>query len=192
LRRGGGPKDATEETTVSEPPALRPRNVRIERVIERTIFASRWLLAPFYLGLILGLVALLIKFAQRAVSLLATVLSASGNDVIVGILSLIDLSLMANLLLIVIFAGYESFVSRMDLEGHAVRLDWMGQIGFGDLKLKLMASIIAISAIYVLEEFMNVGNVSDRDLAWVTGIHLAFVISGVLLAVMDRLTGREH
>lgn len=177
---------------MSEPPALRPRNVRIERVIERTIFASRWLLAPFYLGLILGLVALLIKFAQRAVSLLATVLSASGNDVIVGILSLIDLSLMANLLLIVIFAGYESFVSRMDLEGHAVRLDWMGQIGFGDLKLKLMASIIAISAIYVLEEFMNVGNVSDRDLAWVTGIHLAFVISGVLLAVMDRLTGREH
>lgn len=175
---------------MSEPPAPRPRNSPVERLIERTIFGSRWLLAPFYLGLILGLVALLVKFAQHTVALLGQTLQASGNDIIVGILSLIDLSLMANLLLMVIFAGYESFVSRMDLEGHAVRLDWMGQVGFGDLKLKLMASIVAISAIHVLEEFMNVGHVSDRDLAWVTGIHLLFVVSGVLLAVMDRLTER--
>ena len=97
---------------------------------------------------------------------------------------------MANLLLIVIFAGYESFISRMDLDGHAVRLDWMGQVGFGDLKLKLMASIVAISAIHVLEEFMNVDHATDRDLAWVLGIHVAFVVSGVLLAVMDKLTAR--
>ena len=177
---------------MSELPAPRPRNVPVERLIERTIFASRWLLAPFYLGLLLGLAALLVKFVQRTATLLAGVLTISGNDVIVATLSLIDLSLMANLLLIVVFAGYESFVSRMDLEGHAVRLDWMGQIGFGDLKLRLMASIVAISAIHVLEEFMNVGHVSDRDLGWVVGIQLVFVVSGVLLAFMDRLMERGH
>ena len=175
---------------MSEAPALRPRVSPAERLIERTIFGSRWLLAPFYLGLILGLVALLAKFAQHLAALLAHTLDASGNETIVGILSLIDLSLMANLLLMVIFAGYESFVSRLDVEGHAVRLDWMGQVGFGDLKLKLMASIVAISAIHVLEGFMNVGHLADRDLAWIVGIHLAFVVSGVLLAVMDRLTER--
>lgn len=177
---------------MSEVPSLRPRNSPVERLIERTIFGSRWLLAPFYLGLILGLVALLVKFVQRTVALLVGALSATGNDIIVSILSLIDLSLMANLLLMVIFAGYESFVSRLDVEGHSVRLDWMGQVGFGDLKLKLMASIVAISAIHVLEGFMNVAHLGDRDLAWVVGIHLVFVVSGVLLALMDRLTERGH
>ncbi len=177
---------------MSELPVPRPRNSPVERLIERTIFASRWLLAPFYLGLLVGLVALLVKFVQRAIALLAGALTLSGNDVIIATLSLIDLSLMANLLLMVVFAGYESFISRMDLEGHAVRLDWMGQIGFGDLKLKLMASIVAISAIHVLEEFMNVGHVSDRDLGWVVGIQLVFVVSGVLLAFMDRLMERGH
>lgn len=172
-----------------EPPLPRPPSRPVERLIERAIFGSRWLLAPFYLGLILGLAALLAKFAQHLIALLANTLALSGNDLIVGILSLIDLSLMANLLVMVIFAGYESFVSRMDLDGHAQRLDWMGQVGFGDLKLKLIASIVAISAIHVLEEFMNVDHASDRDLAWVVGIHLLFVVSGVLLAVMDRMTG---
>ena len=164
----------------------------VERLIERTIFGSRWLLAPFYLGLIIGLLALLAKFALRTVDLLAHVLSASANNVIVGILSLIDLSLMANLLLMVIFAGYESFVSRLDVGEHAARLDWMGQVGFGDLKLKLMASIVAISAIHVLEGFMDAGHLSDRDLAWLVGIHMVFVVSGVLLAVMDRIAGHGH
>jgi uncharacterized protein (TIGR00645 family) len=177
---------------LSEASVRSPRATQVERLIERAIFGSRWLLAPFYLGLILGLMALLAKFVQQTVGLLAGTVRANGDDIIVGNLSLIDLSLMANLLLMVIFAGYESFVSRIDLEGDAARLDWMGRVGFGDLKLKLMASIVAISAIHVLEEFMNVGHASDRDLAWVVGIHLVFVVSGVLLAIMDRLTGRDH
>ena len=177
---------------MSDAPSPHPRRSPVEHWIERSIFGSRWLLAPYYLGLILGLVALLVKFVQRTIDMLGHMLTLSGNDIIVAILSLIDLSLMANLLLMVIFAGYESFVSRLDVEGHAVRLDWMGQVGFGDLKLKLMASIVAISAIHVLEEFMNVGHVSDRDLAWVVGIHLVFVVSGVLLACMDRLAERGH
>ena len=165
---------------------------RAERLIERTIFGSRWLLAPFYLGLILGLAALLAKFALHVVDLLGHVLSGGGNEVTVGILSLIDLSLMANLVLMVIFAGYESFISRLDVAEGGVRLEWMGQIGFGDLKLKLLASIVAISAIHLLEGFLDAEHESDRALAWLVGIHMAFVASAVLLALMDRISGRDH
>ena len=171
--------------------AARPgRIAQIERAFENVIFGSRWLLAPFYLGLSLSLCILLIKFVQQAFGLLAHAITTEGSEIIVGILALIDLSLMANLLLMVIFAGYESFVSRLDVDGQQTRLGWMGQIGFGDLKLKLMASIVAISAIHLLEAFMNADHLTDRKLAWLVGIHMAFVSSGVLLAVMDRAAGR--
>lgn len=165
---------------------------RPERLIERAIFGSRWLLAPIYLGLIFGLAALLVKFALRTADLVIHILSASANEITISILSLIDLSLMANLLLMVIFAGYESFISRIDVGGDAARLDWMGQVGFGDLKLKLMASIVAISAIHVLEGFLEIDHQSDRVLAWLVGIHMTFVLSAVLLALMDRMTDRGH
>lgn len=122
------------------------RASQAERLIGRTTFGSRWLLAPFCLGLILGLVALLAKSALRVVDLVGHVLSGGGNEITVGILSLVDLSLMANLVLMVVFAGYESFVSR---------LDWMGQVGFGGLKL--LALIVAILAIHVLEGFLDAG-----------------------------------
>jgi uncharacterized protein (TIGR00645 family) len=163
---------------------------RIERAFENVIFGSRWLLAPFYLGLAVSLGILLVKFVQEAFELLTHAITTEGSEIIVGILGLIDLSLMANLLLMVIFAGYESFVSRLDVDGQQDRLNWMGQVGFGDLKLKLMASIVAISAIYLLGAFMNADSFSDRKLAWLVGIHMAFVSSGVLLAVMDRVAGR--
>jgi len=161
-----------------------------ERTFENVIFGSRWLLAPFYLGLSISLCVLLVKFVQQAVELLVHAISTEGNEIIVGVLALIDLSLMANLVLMVIFAGYESFVSRLDVDGIQDRLGWMGQIGFGDLKLKLMASIVAISAIHLLEAFMNADHLTDRRLAWLVGIHMAFVTSGVLLALMDRVAGR--
>ena len=171
--------------------AARPgRIARIERTFENVIFGSRWLLAPFYLGLSLSLCILLVKFVQQAFVLVTHAITTEGSEIIVGILALIDLSLMANLLLMVIFAGYESFVSRLDVDGQQERLQWMGQVGFGDLKLKLMASIVAISAIRLLEAFMNADHVTDRELAWLVGIHVAFVTSGVLLALMDRVSGR--
>ena len=164
---------------------------RAERLIERTIFGSRWLLAPFYLGLILGLVALLAKFVLQVVDLLGHVLSG-GGEITVGILSLIDLSLKANLVLMVVFAGYESFISRLDVDKDGGRLDWMGQVGFADLKLKLLASVVAITAIHLLESFLNVEHQSDRALAWLVGIHMVFVVSAVLLALMDWISGRRH
>jgi uncharacterized protein (TIGR00645 family) len=168
------------------------RHSLVERIIEWLIFGSRWLLAPIYLGLATALVVLVIKFVQHAVELLMHVLTTGGNDTIIGILALIDLALMGSLVLMVMFAGYENFVSKLDLAEHKDKPGWMGHVGFGDLKLKLMASIVAISAIQVLECFMNIDRVTDRTLAWSVGIHMAFVVSGVLLAVMDRLTEKAR
>ncbi len=162
----------------------------IERIIEQIIFSSRWLLAPIYIGLVAGLAVLLAKFVQHTIDLLTHALTNDGDNTIVGILSLIDLALMGSLVVMVMFAGYENFVSKLDLEGHKDKPDWMGHVDFGDLKLKLMASIVAISGIHVLGSFMNIASLSNRELGWSVGIHMAFVISGVLLAVMDRLNGK--
>jgi uncharacterized protein (TIGR00645 family) len=107
------------------------------------------------------------------------------------VLGLIDLSLMANLVLIVIWAGYENFVSRLDGTTQSDRPDWISHVGYGDLKMKLMTSIVAISAIHVLEDFMHVDSTTDRHLAWSVGIHMSFIGSAVLLAVMDWLTSRQ-
>ena len=166
------------------------RHPLIERIVEKALFASRWLLAPIYIGLAAGLLVLLVKFVQRTMASLTHILTTDGDNTIVGILALVDLALMGSLVVMVMFAGYENFVSKLDLAGHKDKPGWMGHVGFGDLKLKLMASIVAISAIHVLESFMNVEHLSDRELGWSVGIHLAFVVSGLLLALMDRLTDK--
>ena len=159
----------------------------VEAAIERALFASRWLLAPFYLALAAMLGLLLAKFGAVAWGLLLHGFSDSEDHLIVGILGLVDLSLMANLVLMVMFSGYENFVSRLDLHDHPDKPGWMGTVSFGELKLKLMTSIVAISAIHVLEDFMNAPSLRDRDLAWRAGLHVMFVVSGVLLACMDRI-----
>jgi uncharacterized protein (TIGR00645 family) len=173
-----------------EATAVPSRRHLVERTLERIIFATRWLLVPFYLGLIAGLVLLLTMFAQNAADLGMKVWTGGPVNVTLGILGLIDVCLMANLIVMIVLAGYESFVSRLDVGTD--RLAWMGRIGFGDLKLRLVASIVAISAIHLLEDFMDVGHVADRDLAWRLGIHFAFVVSGVLLASMDRIADGKH
>ncbi len=160
----------------------------LERTVEYTIFTSRWLLAPIYLGLIGGLIVLLIKFVQSMAALVRHILTTDGGNTIIGVLGLVDLALMGSLVLMVMFSGYESFVSSLDTMDSNDRPKWMGRIGFGDLKLKLMASIVAISAIHVLEAFMNLEHATDRELAWSVGIHMSFVVSGLLLALMDRLS----
>lgn len=163
-----------------------------ERLVERTIFASRWLLAPFYVGLALSLVVLLIKFGQKTAKLLSDAFPSSSSEVITNVLSLIDLSLIASLVLMVMLACYENFVSRFELEGHKYKPSWMGHVDFGDLKVKLLTSIVAISAIHVLESFMNIGPASDRELAWSVGILIAFVFAALLLAIMNQLSPAEH
>ena len=162
----------------------------IERNLERLIFASRWVMAPFYLGLVLSLVMLLVKFVQELIHVVPTVFTMSETAVILAVLTLIDLSLAGNLLLMVIFAGYENFVSKIDTGDHEDRPDWMGKVDFSGLKLKLIASIVAISGIQLLRAFMDVEHTTKDDLMWMLIIHLTFVVSGVLLALMDLLAGK--
>lgn len=157
----------------------------MERLIERGLFASRWMMAPMYLGLALALVVLVWIFLMELARFVMIIPFMTVNDAILGVLALIDLSLAANLLLIVIFSGYENFVSRMDLADHEDRPDWQGEVDFSALKLKLVASIVAISGIHLLKVFMDVSQYDPQQIRWMVIIHLVFVISGVLLAAMD-------
>jgi uncharacterized protein (TIGR00645 family) len=157
----------------------------MERLIENSLFASRWLLAPMYLGLVVTVAALVWVFGVELVRFIVQIPSMTVDDAILGVLALIDLSLAANLLMIVIFSGYENFVSRMDMKNHEDRPDWQGDVDFAALKLKLVASIVAISGIHLLKVFMDVTKYTDSQIKWLVIIHLVFVISGVLLAAMD-------
>lgn len=163
---------------------------RLENRFERLFFSARWLVAPIYAGLVGGLVVVLIKFMQLMGHLVMHCWVLNFDDMSVAVLDMIDLALLANLLLIVMFAGYENYVSRLDLRDHVDYPSWMGQVTFGDIKVKLMASIVAMSAIHLLADFLRVNTMTTRTLAWSVGIHMAFVISGVLVAVMDKIA--EH
>lgn len=162
-----------------------------ERAIEKTIFTSRWLMAPFYLGLSAMLGVLMVKFVQELVHIIPGVLAAKETEIILASLTLIDLSLAGNLILMVVFSGYENFVSKIDVHDHEDRPDWMGKVDFSGLKLKLIASIVAISGIHLLKSFMNISQMNKDDLMWMIILHMAFVLSGVLLAFMDWLTARS-
>lgn len=157
----------------------------MERLIEKTLFTSRWLMAPMYLGLAAALVILVWVFLIELWKFALIIPVMTVNDAVLGVLALIDLSLAANLLLIVIFSGYENFVSRMNLSEHEDRPEWQGEVDFAGLKLKLVASIVAISGIHLLKVFMDVGKYAPDHIRWMVIIHLVFVISGVLLAAMD-------
>jgi uncharacterized protein (TIGR00645 family) len=178
----------------------------LENVLESGLFASRWLMAPFYVGLIASLGALMVVFFQELaheIPLLWTVdpvtheYGMNAEGAILLALALIDLSLAANLVLIVIFSGYENFVSKIDVGNHEDRPEWMGTVDFSGLKLKLIASIVAISGIALLKAFLELGEAESFDanaekrLMWQVIVHVTFVISGVLLAFMDWLTGHQ-
>lgn len=165
----------------------------IEVGIEYILFNSRWLMAPFYLGLVVSLGALLYAFLLHLVEFVHQTPTAKESDTILGALSLIDLSLTGNLILIVIFSGYENFVSRIDPRNHPDWPEWMTKVDFGGLKQKLLASIVAISAIQVLKAFMNMDGAFDpMKLGWLAGIHLLFVVSALLLALSDRWSTDDH
>ena len=180
---------------MDEAPPL-PRTSRkseAERTIELWIFRSRWLILPFYLGLVLALAALLYVFVMEVWHDFGGLSELDGAHAILMALSLIDLSLAANLLLIVIFSGYENFISKIDTGDPLDRPGWMGSVNFSALKMKLMGSIVAISAIALLRAFMQLADnepISDRTLAWLIGMHLTFVASGALLGVMDYIASK--
>jgi len=178
---------------MTEPPApYRPNPTlkRVETGFESLIFNSRWLMAPFYFGLVISLAVLLLKFGMMLWEFILHVPQAKEADIILGVLSLIDVSLTGNLILIVVFSGYENFVSRIDPGGHPDWPEWMTKVDFAGLKQKLLASIVAISAIQVLKAFMNIDTVFDpAKMGWLVGVHLVFVVSTLVLALSDRWGG---
>jgi uncharacterized protein (TIGR00645 family) len=178
---------------MSEPrlPSKKPTGFfqAVETLLEKALFASRWILAPFYLGLAFALCVLLIKFVQELAHVAKIAIFASEAEVILGVLSLVDLVLTGSLIVIVIFSGYENFVSKMDHSHSEDWPEWMGTIDFTALKLKLLSSIVAISAVHLLKKFMDVSKYSDRDLFWYAMIHGVFVVSMLLLAYSDKISG---
>ena|SRR5215471_1322254 len=171
--------------TEGKAPHKRPT---MERVLENGLFLSRWLMAPFYVGLVIALAMLLVVFVGELVDSVPRVLAEGSEEVILTVLTLIDLSLAGNLVLIVIFSGYENFVSKIDIEGHEDRPSWMGTLDFSGLKIKLIGSIVAISAISLLRAFMTLTQnteVDEKRIFWLVVLHLTFVTSGVIFAGMD-------
>lgn len=180
----------------TEPHLELPMLDKVEAAVEGSIFNSRWLLAPFYLGLVISIALLLIKFIQELAHLMPLVHGLSHGEVVVEILTLVDMTLVASLLLMVIFSGYEIFVSKIDVASHKDKPDWMGTVDFSGLKLKVISAIVAISAIELLKVFVNMpADLSEEDvntLKWKVIVHMAFVISGVLFALTDRIASHSH
>ncbi len=177
---------------------MHQRNL-FETALEQTLFKSRWLLAPFYLGMVASLIMLLSAFLAELIHAFPNSMNLTEVDpeqVILAVLGMIDLSLAGNLVVIVIFSGYENFVSKINTENAEDRPSWMGTLDFSGLKMKLIGSIVAISAISLLRAFMtltqNDGPLDEPRLRWMLILHLAFVVSGLLFAAMDWVANRAE
>ena len=159
----------------------------LELLVEKTMYASRWLLAPIYVGLSLAVFALGIKFFQEVFHIFGHIVTMKESDLVLNILTLIDMSLVASLIVMVMFSSYESFVSKIDLDEDTDKLDWLGKLDANTLKLKVAASIVAISSIHLLRIFMEAKTYEPEQLKWYTIIHMAFVVSALLLAILDKI-----
>jgi uncharacterized protein (TIGR00645 family) len=163
----------------------------MEKTIERLLFASRWILAPIYLGMSLALVALGIKFFDELYHLFPHLMEMSESDLVLVLLAMVDMVLVGSLIIMVMFSGYENFVSRLDVEEGTEKLGWLGKLDANSLKLKVASSIVAISSIHLLRAFMNAPQIeNERLLFWYVIIHLTFVISAVMMGVLDRISFR--
>jgi len=164
----------------------------LERTIEKLLFSSRWILAPVYVGMSLALVALGIKFFQETFHVLSHIWTMQEAEMVLTILALIDMVLVASLVVMVMFSGYENFVSRIDIDDDGEKLGWLGKLDAGTLKLKVAVSIVAISSIHLLRAFMNVPQIPNDKLMWYMIIHLTFVVSAVMMGVLDKLSFAGH
>lgn len=167
-----------------------------ENLMESSMFASRWLIAPIYVILCFALAIITLKVIQHFIVNLPEMADMKLKEVLLFVLQIVDMALIGNLVLMIIFAGYENFVSKIDVARQSPdKPSWMGKVDFSGLKLKLVASIVAISGINLLEAFMSIGYtdeygnsiVSDREIQWMIVVHVVFIISGVLLALMDYI-----
>ena len=164
----------------------------LEKALERLLFACRWLLAPLYLGLSLALIALGIKFFQEAWHVVTAVLALTEANLVLIVLAMIDIVLVGGLIVMVMFSGYENFVSRIDRDDDSDTPAWLSQLDAGTLKLKVAASIVAISSIHLLRVFMDAQKIENDKILWYVILHLTFVVSAVLLGVLDKISFAAH
>ncbi|OZG74555.1 hypothetical protein BTA51_06035 [Hahella sp. CCB-MM4] len=164
----------------------------MERLIENLMYSARWILAPIYLGLSLALLMLGIKFFQELVHYLPIIFTMKEADLVLLVLSLVDMALVGGLLVMVMFSGYENFVSQLDIDEGQEKLSWLGKVDSGTLKNKVAASIVAISSIHLLKIFVNAENVDTDYLKWYVIIHLTFVLSAFVMGVLDKITRKDH
>jgi len=164
----------------------------LEHAIEKLLFSSRWILAPVYAGMALALVALGMKFFQEVFHVLSHIWTMQESEMVLTILALIDMVLVASLVVMVMFSGYENSVSRIDIDDDAEKLGWLGKLDAGTLKLKVAASIVAISSIHLLRAFMNAPQIPNDKLMWYVIMHLTFVVSAVMMGVLDKLSFAAH
>lgn len=160
----------------------------MERFIENLIYTMRWVLAPVYFGLSLGLVALAVKFFQDLWHVMPSILAVSENDLILLLLSLIDMTLVGGLLVMVMLSGYENFISQLDIDEKREKLEWLGKMDAGSLKNKVAASIVAISSIHLLRVFMEVQNIENDKIMWYVLLHITFVLSAFVMGYLDKLS----
>ncbi len=163
----------------------------MEQKFERLLYASRWVLAPIYFGLSIALFALAIKFFQELLHLFPNILELHEDQLVLALLGLIDMALVGALIVMVMFSGYENFVSDIDVEG-VNKLGWLSHLDPSTIKLKVAVSIVAISAIHLLRAFMDAQKISNDKLMWYVIIHLTFVVSAVMMGYLDKLVFAAH
>lgn len=160
---------------------------RIEKRIEQLMYFSRWLLAPIYLGLSVSLLMLAITFFKELIHTLPLILTLPESDLVLLVLSLIDLSLVGGLIVMVMISGYENFVSQLDIEEGVEKLSWLGKMDSSSLKMKVAASIVAISSIHLLRIFMEAKTTANDKIMWYIIMHLTFVVSAFAMGILDKV-----
>lgn len=155
----------------------------LELFVERVILASRWILVVFYLGLAAALAVYAVSFGVKFLKIAKSALTASEAEMILSMLSLIDAALVASLVVMVMLASYENFVSRFD--DAKTDLTWLGKLDAGSLKIKVASAIVAISSIHLLQVFLNANEYDNQKILWLTVIHIAFVVSALVLGVLE-------
>ena len=163
----------------------------MEQLLERVIYASRWLLAPIYFGLSFAIILLAIKFFEELVHVFPLILGIKESDLVLVVLSLIDMALVGGLLVMVMFSGYENFVSQLDVSENSDKLSWLGKMDSGSLKNKVAASIVAISSIHLLKVFMNATQTPNDKILWYVILHLTFVLSAFAMGYLDQVTKKK-
>jgi len=164
----------------------------MEKIVEQLLYRSRWILAPIYLGLSVALIALGIKFFQEVIHLIVHIIALKEADMVLVVLSLIDMAMVGGLIVMVMMSGYENFVSTLDVSEDEEKLSWLGKMDSSSLKAKIAASIVAISSIHLLKVFMNTENINNDKILWYVILHITFVLSAFAMGVLDMLAARAR